>query len=301
MNIINFYLQTSQYTDLGLYKEFVKSFPDDIRELCILQKMQTIHPAVFVVENNVKEDKENFYGDMTQIPEGRLNNEEDIFPTALSILAELLRRSPEYSTQREAKNKIHILCRGNALLLAGILKAKGIPARVRCGFSKYHYNTGVCDDQWNTEYYDYSKKQWIMLDVNGLNIDSIKENYMIISKDKYIFAAEGWLKLRKNEISNNVKLINLGGYNGLKAAWFSLINDFNAIMNNEIPVTMEPKYLYYKQNEKWSIRNFTNKELQELDIIAELMLDIDKNFEKLKYIYETKPKFKTLLGISTWN
>lgn len=36
-----------------------------------------------------------------------------------------------------------------------------------------------------------------MLDVNGLNIDSIKENYMIISKDKYIFAAEGWLKLRK--------------------------------------------------------------------------------------------------------
>jgi hypothetical protein len=120
MDIINFYQQTSQYTDLGLYKEFVKSLPDDIRNLCILQKMQTIHPAIFVVVNNVKEDKENFYGDMTQIPEGRLNNEEDIFPTALSILAELLRRSPEYSTQREAKNKIHILCRGNAILLAGI-------------------------------------------------------------------------------------------------------------------------------------------------------------------------------------
>ena len=301
MDIVNYYLQTSQYTDLGLYKEFAKSLPDDIRKLCILQKMQTIHPAIFVVQNNVKEDKDNFYGDMTQIPEGRLNNEEDIFPTAISILAELLRRSREYSINREAKNKIHIICRGNAILLAGILKAKGIPARVRCGFAKYHYDTGICDDQWNTEYYDYAKKQWIMLDINGIDINSVEQDYMIVPSNKFIFAAEGWLGTRKRQISSNIKLLNLGGYKGLEAAWFSLVNDFNCIMNNEIPVTMEPSYLYTEKTGKWDIRKFTDKELEELDVIAELMLNIDKNFERLKYIYENSPKFKTLLGISTWN
>lgn len=301
MDTVDYYLQTSQYTDLGLYKEFAKTLPDDIRKLCIFQKMQTIHPAIFVVQNNIKQDKDNFFGDMTQIPADRLNNEEDIFPTAISILAELLRRSPKYSVNREAKDKIHILCRGNAILLAGILKAKGIPARVRCGFSKYHYDNGECDDQWNTEYYDYDKKEWIMLDVNGINMDSFEEDYMIVPRDKFITGAEGWLGLRKRKLPKNIKLINLGGYSDLEATWFSLVNDFNSIMNNEIPVTMEPRYIYYKQNEKWNIRGFTNKELEELDVIAGLMLDIDKNFEKLKYIYDNKTKFKTLLGISTWN
>lgn len=301
MDTVNYYLQTSQYTDLGFYTDFAKALPDDIRKLCILQKMQTIHPAIFVVQNNIKEDKDNFYGDMTQIPEGRLNNEEDIFLTAIAILAELLRRSPKYSINREAKNKIHILCRGNAILLAGILKAKNIPSRVRCGFSKYHYNTGVCDDQWNTEYYDYNKKEWIMIDVIGIDPNSIEEDYMIVPKDKFITAAEGWIGIRKKQFSKNIKLINLGGYNDLQAAWFGLVNDFNSIMNNEIPVTMEPKYIYAKQNKKWDIRGFTNKELEELDVIAELIMDIDKNFEKLKYIYDNKPKFKNLLGISTWN
>lgn len=49
--ILDFYKKTSSYTDLGYYKEFAKSLPDDIEELCVLQRMQIIHPVVFRDKN----------------------------------------------------------------------------------------------------------------------------------------------------------------------------------------------------------------------------------------------------------
>ncbi len=43
-SILEFYKQTSTYTYLGLYTDFAKKLPDDINELCLLQRMQIIHP-----------------------------------------------------------------------------------------------------------------------------------------------------------------------------------------------------------------------------------------------------------------
>ena len=40
--ILDFYKQTSQFTDLGYYKDFAKNLPDDIEELCLLQRMQIV-------------------------------------------------------------------------------------------------------------------------------------------------------------------------------------------------------------------------------------------------------------------
>ena len=35
--ILEFYKRTSTYTDLGLYSDFVRKLPNDIKELSILQ------------------------------------------------------------------------------------------------------------------------------------------------------------------------------------------------------------------------------------------------------------------------
>lgn len=299
---LNYYRQTSMYTYLGQYEDFAKSLPNDIEKLCILQRMQTIHPSAFYMNDITRKDKNNFYGDMTQIPEERLNCEEDIFPTAMSILAELLRRDPQYSVNREAKNKIHILCRGNALLLASILKAKGIPARVRNGFAKYHYETGLCDDQWNAEYYDREKNQWIMVDASGIgtapNISCVMTN---VPQNFFITAAEAWIGIRKNSLEKGVKILNVGGYTELQAAWYALMSDFNALMNNEIPVIYDIQYPFEKENGRWDFRGFTEKELEELDFIAELMKEPEANFERLQHIFKNKVKFKKFIGTSVWN
>lgn len=102
--ILEFYQKTSSYTDLGAYQDFAKNLPDDIDQLCLLQRMQIIHPFAFR-DKEIRNKKNCFWGDMTKVPITRLEYEDDIFPTAQSIIAELLRKDPGYHVKREAKKQ----------------------------------------------------------------------------------------------------------------------------------------------------------------------------------------------------
>ena len=108
--VFNFYKQTSLYTDLGLYKNFMKNLPDDINDLCILQRKQIIHPVAFDIPN-IRKQSNCFWGDMTKVPITRLDYEDDLFPTAISMISELLRKDKTYSLNRKAENKIYVTCR----------------------------------------------------------------------------------------------------------------------------------------------------------------------------------------------
>lgn len=296
-----FYLQTSTYTYLGPYTQFVQTLPEDLQAICTLQRMQTIHARELFFNKNIRQEKDNVNGDMTKVPIDRMNNEEDIFQTAISIFAELLRRNNEYSVHREAKDKIQIVCRGNALMLASTLKAKGIPARVRVGFAKYH-EKNVYDDQWNVEYYDLTQNRWIMVDVTSLGSDNaVKDCALDIPKQQFMTAAEAWKNIRNNILTKKEKIMDLGGYEGIKAAWLQLMNDFSCLMNNERSFLFQPIYMYECKNQNWYIRDFKEEELKELDKLADLMLENDKNLEKLYRIYNSQDKYRKLLGISVWN
>ena len=150
-DILGFYKKTSLYTELGLYADFAKKLPDDIGELCSLQRNQIIH--LFDLSDEVmRKDSNSCYGDMTKIPPTALCYENDLFPTAQAMLSELLRRNKNYSLNRKIEDKIHVCCREQAILLASILKAKGIPTRVRSGFAKYVNTSGkAAGDHWITE------------------------------------------------------------------------------------------------------------------------------------------------------
>ena len=61
-------------------------------------------------------------------------------------------------------------------------------------------------------------------------------------------------------------------------------------MNNEILFTQNPKYVKDKDYE------LTEEEYKELDELVTLMLEPDKNFDKLIDIWNTKEKFRILSG-----
>ena len=56
MELLNFYKKTSAYTELGNYKDFAKSLPNDIKTLCLLQRRQIIHPITVIEALNGKND-----------------------------------------------------------------------------------------------------------------------------------------------------------------------------------------------------------------------------------------------------
>lgn len=289
--ILEFYKETSQFTDLGYYKDFAKNLPNDIEELCILQRMQIIHPVAYN-DKDIRKKNNCFWGDMTKVPITRLDYEEDYFPTAQSMIAELLRKNPDYNIKREAKDKINITCRGQAILLASILKAKGIPARARSGFAPYIKYDGISYDHWITEYYDESENIWKLVDADehcpdhemGFDLNNIPY-------DRFIFGANAYLGLREKSIQEDSILYSSDPVTlGMKATLRALFYDFHALMNNEIIFLHIPKYIREKDF------NLSEEEYRELDYLAKLMLNPNKNFNELKEIWKNIPKYRIMSG-----
>ena len=54
MKLLNLYKKTSAYTELGNYKDFAKSLPNDIKTLCLLQRRQIFHPVTVIEALNKK-------------------------------------------------------------------------------------------------------------------------------------------------------------------------------------------------------------------------------------------------------
>ena len=289
--ILDFYKKTSSYTDLGLYRDFCKNLTDDINELCILQRKQIIHPNAF--DNpDIRKSIDEIYGDMTKVPISRLNYEDDLFPTAISMISELLRKDSIYTTERKAENKIHVTCRGQAILLVSILKAKGYSARVRSGFAPYIKYDGVAYDHWVTEYYDKNKNRWVLVDADEHCFKhEDKINLNDINRNEFIFGAEAYLGMRTNKYkTEKIYYASDPATLGLKASLRGLFYDFHCLMNDEIIFLHLPKYI---QDKKLVL---SEKEYKELDNLATLLLKSDDNFDKLSDIWNNEPKYRIMSG-----
>lgn len=289
--LFNFYKQTSLYTDLGLYKNFMKNLPDDINELCILQRKQIIHPVVFDIPN-IRKQSNCFWGDMTKVPITRLDYEDDLFPTAISMISELLRKDKTYNVNRKAEDKIHVTCRGEAILLAATLKVKGYSARVRSGFAPYIKYDGVSYDHWITEYYDEIKQRWVLVDADEHCPDHEMEfDLNDIPRNKFIFGAEAYLGMRTGKYkTEEIYYASDPATLGLKASIRGLFYDFHSLMNDEIIFLHLPKYIQDKNFE------LSEEEYIELDNLAELLLEPDKNFDKILDIWNNVSKFRIMSG-----
>lgn len=289
--ILTFYKQTSTYTDLGYYKDFAKQLPNDINELCLLQRRQIIHP-LGIKEND--EETNEYYGDLSKVPKHLRIFEDDLYPTAISVLAELLRRNNNYDFNRKVEDKLHVTCRGQAILLASILKAKDISSRVRSGFGFYVSTIDkTAGDHWITEYYSEKQGKWIFVDpdFHDFDKDTCVDSNNITKKD-FLTAAEAYLGIRNNTLKENMIYYASTPYQyGLKAAIRALFYDFNSLMNNEIFFLHLP--IYALKNDL----NLNKEELRELDFIAELMLEPDNNFDKLRDIWNKNDKFKQTGGV----
>ena len=289
--ILDFYKQTSLYTDLGLYKDFMKNLTDDINELCLLQRKQIIHPFAFD-HVNIRKQENCFWGDMTKVPITRLDYEDDLFPTAISMISELLRKDNKYYKNRKAEDKIHITCRGEAILLAATLKAKGYSARVRSGFAPYIEYDGVNYDHWITEYFDEIKNRWILVDADehcpnhrmGFDLNDIP-------RDKFIFGAEAYLGMRNNKYkAEEIYYSSNPPTLGLKASLRGLFYDFHVLMNDEIIFLHLPKYI---QDKKFEL---TEEEYKELDELAILLVNPDNHFDELQSIWNHETKYRIMSG-----
>lgn len=283
--ILDFYLKTSVYTNYYPFEEYYKTLPNNIKELAKLLHHQVIHRSELVRsylgdaskydnELELKKLKEEY-------PWYRNRCDDDILMTAPAITAELFRQDPRgFTMGREVKDRVVITCRYVSVLLASILKAKGIPARCRSGYADYFLRDrgNVYYDHWIVQYYDRKENRWVNVDAD--NDYKVDFNQCDFPDKEFKWIAKVWLDVRSGK-DDFKKYIHGSRFNGLDNLAYALFFDFHALMNDEI------SYLFFPTSidSKDEFFNLSEEELKKIDHLSELMLDPDKNFDELKYLF----------------
>lgn len=286
LNIKEFYLQTSIFTDAGPYVDYYRSLPDNLEELTRLVLDQTIHRKE-LIRSCIKQKETGISDDKIaeEYPWWKYRSHDDILLTASAITSELFRLDYRgFVHEREIRKKVVITCRYVAVLMASILKAKGIPARVRSGFADYFSDKGIFYDHWIVQYYDEIEDRWVNVDPDP---DS-GSTHTDLEHEKFGWIAEIWLDVRsgKKDIS---KYVHGTRFKGLNMLAYTLFFDFHALMGDEISYLFFPTYI--DSDEFFSL---SPDDLKELDDIALLMLDPQANFEELRYIFYNDKKLRVL-------
>ena len=128
-------------------------------------------------------------------------------------------------------------CNAFALMLVTMLRAKGVPARSRCGFAAY-FNPPSFEDHWLCEYWDAQERRWRLADPQ---IDDVWRGRLNICFDtldlpraQFLTAGEAWRRCRSGEADARRFGISFAGLRGL---WFvagSLVRDMAALNKKEM-------------------------------------------------------------------
>lgn len=285
--MLQYYLETSVYTDVGIYKDFILSLPDDIPSLGTLVCDQITHPSMYFTESSPYLE-DTYYGKFSSYPKYRFKNEDELYITAVAMIAGILRLDGAgFTKNRDVTKRITVSCRQASVLFSAILKAKGIPCRCRAGFMDFGDAGDSFMEHWVNEYWDFGKRRWVLCDVDGYYEYEQRFGYsqFDLPRRKFVTASEAWLGLRKGTLHKKLDVFSTDLLEGVCEYLFM---DFHALLNNEIFYSYQPLYL------RDGIRALSERELCELDDLAYLLAEPDENRGRIEQLWNTEEKFVVL-------
>jgi hypothetical protein len=143
--------------------------------------------------------------------------------------------STALSVPRPPQKRLIGNCRNFSILLCSLLRAQGIPARVRCGFATY-FIPGHYEDHWVCEYWLAAEERWVLVDAQLDHLQSqaleISFDPLDVPRDKFLVAGQAWQLCRNKEADPETF-----GIFDMKGLWFvrgNLIRDIAAL--NKMPL-----------------------------------------------------------------
>lgn len=190
---------------------------------------------------------------------------------------------------RDPAHRMPTVCRHFSLLLSGILREQGIPARARCGFGAY-FNAGKFEDHWVCEYWNDEQSRWILVDAQ---LDAVQRKAMNITtdpldvpRDAFIIAGDAWQQCR----SGDADPANFGlTHVGLAGLWFiagNVVRDF-ASLNRMEALPWDVWGLMQMRDDA-----ITDEQTALLDRVAALTLAGDEAFPEIRKLYESDERLR---------
>jgi transglutaminase superfamily protein len=218
--ISDYYAVHSALTDPGPYAALIGGLPPDIPVLCRTLHGLLIHEA-WIERSGL--DPAAFAGQSR---------------TTLSVpqrLEQLLAIDPgPLTTARPGKSRALCTCRDFALMLCGMLRHHGVPARVRCGFSRYLLANSYVD-HWVCEYWARDGQRWVLVDAQ---LDEVHRNFLKfdfeptdVPRSAFVTGVEAW-KLCRSGVIDPAQL-GQGTATGLFFARLNLARDLLSLAKAE--------------------------------------------------------------------
>ena len=268
--VLDYYRLPSPMTALEGFAPFVRTLPDDPAGIVgAVQKL--------LIYEHVAED---FYG--VKLPPAR--REESHIRAAADMLRQLTGRAGALTRNGYAPpDRLCGICRHFALAATALMRAKGIPARLRGGFGTY-FNPGYFEDHWVTEYWIGSERRWALADpqfdavwVERFRLD---HDMMDVPRDRFLTASAAWRTIRSGMVDPDRFGIVFSDLRGLWFAAASLVRDLAALNKHEMLAWdvwgAQPK----------AERALTEDELAFFDGIAALTAAPDGNFHAMRERYD---------------
>lgn len=268
--ILDFYAQPSPLTSAGRYTPLFAELPSNVKKLVLVIQGLAIYDVVAT----------GFYGctiPATRAGEIHLRSMEQMLEHLLAL------DNRPLTVGRAADKRIACRCHNFTRFLVAMLRAKGIPARSRCGFGAY-FNAGYFEDHWVCEYWNTAEARWVLVDpqFDAVWCEKLKVEHDILDvpRDRFIIASEAWTRCRTEKADPTKFGINFGNLRGL---WFvagNLVRDAAALNKMEmlpwdvwgaIPAPHEP---------------LIEEQLAFFDTLATLTKDPDASFAELRTIYD---------------
>lgn len=269
-SILKFYTQPSKMTSVDRYTPMVAELPQDMAELVrIIQ-----HLLVYDV---VAPDFYHF-----TVPADR-QNEIHIRPVEKMLERILDLDDRPLSVARAVDKRLVGRCHHFMLFLVAILRAKGVPARARCGFGAY-FNPPYLEDHWVCEYWNTAEARWVLVDPQFDEVwrTKLKINHDILDvpRDHFLVAGEAWSQCRQGQADPakfGIEFVNLRGL------WYiagNLVREAAALNKMEmLPWDVWGAHPHPDEA-------LTKEQIAFFDRIAALTRDPDPSFNELRQLFE---------------
>ncbi len=271
-NILDYYAAAGPLTHPGKHARRLKDLPDNVDQL-----VQVVHElGIYDVVAN------DFYG-ITLSDERAA----DIHLRSVEAMLDALFAVDDQplTAERVPEHRIGCRCHAFTKLIVTLLRARGIPARARCGFAAY-FGPGRYEDHWVCEYWNATEGRWVLVDAQMDEVWqeklAIQWDVLDVSRDQFWVAADAWMRCRNGEASP--EQFGIGFYEGMKGLWFiagNLVRDAASLNKME----MLP----------WDVwgatpmpdATFTEEQLSFYDQLAALTQIPDETFDKLQILYNS--------------
>jgi len=274
-------------TAIGRHTALVDELPDDIDELVRITQGLIIYDAV----------ASDFYG--CELPEER-QREIHIRPVEEVLDGILALDQEPLTVARPPERRLAGRCHHYVRLLVAVLRAKRIPARVRCGFGAY-FLPGSFEDHVVCECWSEAEGRWMLVDPQFDQVFrerlSLAHDHLDVPRDRFLVAAEAWDRCRRGGADPGSYGI---GFAQLYGLWFvagSLVREVAALNK----VELLPWDAWGAQPAPGE--TLSDDQLAFFDELAVLTREPDESFDELRERYLTDDRllvpatvFNAILG-----